>query len=104
MSPAVLAAAAFMMKPLAIVPAVAAAVLLLCGLRGGRTGREPHCRRCNQDLSSLGSNHCPKCGLLLMPGDVAYGSRQRRCKVVLVASLLVAISVAGLALLGCGWK
>ena len=81
---------------------MAAGLLLVRGLRGEQVGDRPGCRRCHADLTRREGNHCPKCGLLLLPGDIVPGSRQRRRWSVLLGSLLLVITIIGLALLGYG--
>ena len=51
---------------------------LLRGLRGGRIGDEPRCRRCDYQLQGIESLQCPECGLPLSPSSVVRGKRYRR--------------------------
>lgn len=58
--------------------AVVGPVLLVIGLRGKRFGTEPHCRKCNYNMSGFEIPRlCPECGSLVSkPNRVRIGSRE----------------------------
>ncbi|MBK8913571.1 MAG: hypothetical protein IPM64_03050 [Phycisphaerales bacterium] len=69
------------MLDLLLVPAVEVligAALIWLGLRGVRRGKDPHCARCNYDLSATPAGRCPECGAdVSAPRAIARGKRKR---------------------------
>ena len=67
------------------------------GLRGGRIGDEPRCRRCDYELQGIASPQCPECGLPLSPTNVVRGRRYRRpgLAVAGVLGLLIGLGAGG---------
>lgn len=83
---------------------VVAIVLIVAGLRGVRIDRAPICKRCGFDLSGLGRSpgNCPECGKYLRTGDVRYGHRRRRPRMIWVGVLLLVPLVISIGSVGLG--
>lgn len=72
-------------------------LLLLKGLSYRYRGDEPHCARCDYNLTGVASEICPECGTERTPGTVVHGERYRRRWLVALGILLVlGSSVPGL--------
>lgn len=76
-----------------------ALICLWYGWRGRYIGDEPHCKKCNHNLSEPTVERCPECGSTLGKGAVVIGMRQRRPVLLLVAAALVFVSGSTLGLL-----
>jgi hypothetical protein len=68
---------------------LASLVLLVTGMWPRRRGEEPHCRKCDYNLTGLPSDRCPECGGMVTAKSPVHGERRRR----------PGLMVAGLALL-----
>ena len=71
--------------------------LTLRGWRGRRIGPGPCCRRCGHDLNAVAANHCPHCGMLLLPDAITENGRLPHRTSLLAGLALVALSMAGAA-------
>lgn len=64
-------------------------ILVVRGLRGKRVGSEPHCSKCDYNLTALTSEKCPECGTPVTQKTTIYGStRQRRWALVAIGVTL----------------
>ncbi len=55
-----------------------ATLLMILRYRRPRAVGEPHCRRCNYQLTGLRSESCPECGAALTERTIVIGKRVRR--------------------------
>jgi hypothetical protein len=78
---------------------VAGVLLVIFGLRGKRTGREPRCARCAYDLTGLTSDRCPECGVTIGPKTTRQGLWRRRTGCLLAGASLLILEVASVAVL-----
>ena len=72
--------------------------LFVYGLRGRWVGDEPHCRKCNYNLTGLPSQQCLECGTDVSGKNVVIGRRHRRWRALVPAPLLLLVSITGLGL------
>jgi len=85
----------------AIVVFVLGAAAIALGVRGGRVGSEPRCRRCDFDLTGLaerGTGVCPECGTdLAAPRATVNGRRRRRKAAIAIGVVLLVVAAIGAA-------
>jgi hypothetical protein len=68
-----------------------AGALVVRGLFGKRIGEDPHCRRCNYNLTGLAAERCPECGTAFSERTVALGRWVRGWDFYLSALLVIVI-------------
>lgn len=77
--------------------AIWAGGMLALGIRGRRVGDDPHCRKCNYNLTGLTSERCPECAALVAGKSTVRGMRVRRRGMIVggAAMLLITGIVTG---------
>jgi hypothetical protein len=68
---------------------LASLVLLVAGMWPRRRGEEPHCRKCDYNLTGLPSDRCPECGGTITAKSTVHGERRRRPGLMLVGVALL---------------
>lgn len=81
-----------------LAPVLAGLYFLKAGLRPPRTGKAPHCRRCDYALTGLASPNCPECGTAITPPNTVHGRRHRRPRAAAAGALLLILGLAGVTL------
>jgi len=67
-------------------------VLIAVGLWRRRKGDDPHCRKCDYNLTGLPEPRCPECGVEITEKLIRYGTRYRRPTYALVGLILLALA------------
>jgi hypothetical protein len=92
-------AVGFLLLPCLALPLIVAIVFGVMWWRGERReGREPHCGRCNYNLTGAVDKRCPECGALFIEAGVKLGRPAGRG--VPRRSLIVAVALLGVLLAG----
>lgn len=73
-------------------------IMLRRGWQGFRAGDDPHCGRCDYNLTGIDSENCPECGTELSDGTVVLGVRRRRRGMVSGGAALTTIGLLGASL------